>query len=200
MLSAELRAVAAAEIAEIETGRDHRDRSGDTVLGEHGGELLRRRDYGVHGVALPARYAARECASEGARNQRKVVMQILFEERVVSLERLATELASDLEADAMRDERRLDVDEIDALPQLEAGRQRGAADHHPILRIEDEVTRRLAQHAGLCVARAGIRRRDQPALATERREVTPENLDRGGDTVDAREIHVRDHQHTHGAP
>ena len=75
----------------------------------------------------------------------------------------------------MRDERRLDVDEIDALPQLEAGRQRGAADHHPILRIEGEVTRRLAQHAGLASRAPGYdgatSQLSQPSAARSRRKI-----------------------------
>jgi hypothetical protein len=111
-------AVAARELVEVQARRDRLDPPRDAVALEHVGQLARRRDDGVDGVALPARERARERACDRCRQQRQVVMQILFEERVIGLDDGDLQLARGLDADPVRDERRLHMQHIDPAREL----------------------------------------------------------------------------------
>ena len=189
--------IAARELLEIEPGRYHVHRSFDAVSDQHVGELPRRRNHGVHGIALSQRRAAREGSRHGARQQRHVVMQVFLEERVIGLEHRHAQLTRDPLADPMSDERRVDVHGVDAPAEREPRSSRRTPMHHAVFRIEDEVPRRLAQDPGVVLPRLRIARRDQPGLAVQRREVAAEGLNRGRDAVDAGEIDVRDEQDPH---
>ena len=125
------------------------------------------------------------------------MMQVLLEERVIGLERRDVQAARGLDPDPMRDERRLDVQHVDAADEREASRERCARLHHAVLRIEREVARRLAQDARVVLPPCGIRGRDEPGLAAVRREVAAKRLDRCRHAVHAREVDVGDHQCTH---
>ena len=99
----------------------------------------------------------------------------------------------------MRDERRLDVQHVDAAGEREARRERRARLHHAVLGIEREIARRLAQHALVVLPPCGIRGRDEPGLAAVRCEVAAKRLDRRRHAVHAREVDVRDHEHAHAS-
>ncbi len=191
------RAVAALELVEIQARGNRVDGARDAVAGEHVGELARRRDDGVDGVALAPRDRASERACGSGRQQRHVVMQVLLEERVIGLERRDVQAARSLDPDPMRDERRLDVQHVDAADEGEASRERRARLHHAVFGIEREVARRLAQDTLVVLPPGRIRGRDEPGLAAVRREITAERLDRRRHAVYPREVDVRDHEHAH---
>ena len=124
-------------------------------------------------------------------------MQVLLEERVIRLDHGHVALARDLEPEPMRDERRVDVHDVDVLRERATGRERDARLQHAVLRIEHEITCGLPKHALVVGPRLRILRRDEPALAAARREIAAKSLNRRGDAVDAREVHVGDHEHAH---
>ena len=124
--------------------------------------------------------------------------QILLEERVVGLDHRHTEPAPEFEAEVMRHERRLDVDEIEVLALEASGSGANRASMHPaILRVEGQATRGNPQDARLVGEGRWVRRRDQTGFEAERVELAPEGLDRRGHPVHPREVHVRDHENLH---
>jgi hypothetical protein len=127
-------------------------------------------------------------------------MQIFLEECVVGLEHGHAQVARGLEAHPMRDEWRLDVHGIDSARELAARPPRGTAHHHSILRVEDEIARRLPRQLRVVLPRLRVTRRDEPGIATELGQIATEGLDRRRHAVDAREVDVGDQYNTHDAP
>ncbi len=189
--------IAARELLEIEPGRYDVHRSFDAVTYQHVGELPRRSNHGIHGIALSQGSAARKSTRHRARQQRHVVMQIFLEERVIRLEHRHAQLTRNLLADPVRDERCLDVHDVDAPAEREPCSQRGAPMQHSVFRIEDQIAGRLPQYPGVVLPCLGIAWRNQPRLAVQCREVASEGLNRGRDAVDAGEVDVRDEQDPH---
>ena len=98
-------------------------------------------------------------------------MQIFLEERVIRLDDGHAQRARRLDADPVRDERRLNVQHVDLAGERHARGERGSRFHHAVFGIEREITRRLAQHAHVVLPALGILGGDEPALAAARRKV-----------------------------
>jgi hypothetical protein len=69
-------------------------------------------------------------------------MQVFLEGRVIRLDHRHAELACDLLADPMGDERSVDVHGVDTSAERKPGSARGTRMHHAVFRIEDEVAGR----------------------------------------------------------
>jgi len=117
-------------------GRQYFDAPADAV-GEqsllHG---VRGRNYGIQLIALRAAEAASQAAGDLARQQRHVVMQVLFEERVVRGNYGRALLSGESKPCVMRQKRGMDVYHVEfARSQLRKRSAQPAPRHDAILRV-----------------------------------------------------------------
>ena len=198
---AECRAVATRELASINAGRQDRDRPLDPVRAQHLLHRRRRDDDPVERVALPAAHAARCNPEQAARQERHVVMEVLFEVRVPGLDHRQPVPAGPAHTGRVRDERRLDMHHVDpARIDTSERTVECAAAHQPVFRVHRHASRRDAMHVRIGrIARPVTRHHQRAAVLTVLAQAPPEGGDRGRDTVHAREEHVRNHQDVHGA-
>jgi hypothetical protein len=157
-------------------------------------------DERLHRGALRAREVARREAPERSRQCRHVVVQVLFEEGVVSDHARHSRAARAAHSRVVRDEWRMDMHQVEILrrQRIECASQ-GAPAHAPVLGILGHRGGGNAQHVTLCDRRGGggVARRDQPCLDALAVEVVTEGADGSRDAVDAREVDVGDEQDPH---
>jgi hypothetical protein len=126
------------------------------------------------------------------------VEQILLKQGVVGFHGRQPEQARQLHAGIMRDERRLDVDQIISLIFQRLGKPEDLLiTHHPVFRIDRQIARNNADYVALLRGIGAIGRRDQRDLVPELPELLSEGFDRGRYTVDSRKINIGYHQNAH---
>ena len=126
-------------------------------------------------------------------------MQVLLEIRVIALDHRQAQRPGEAEPLIVRDERRLDVNEIEvALAEPRRQATNRACLHEAIFGIARQVARGNADDlaVGACIAN-WILRRDEQRLVAGGVQSTPKGLDGGGDAVDPRKVDIRDHQYAH---
>jgi len=199
--SAEGAAVAAAEPVRGQPRRHHVNRGAHAVSLEHRPQGLGRRDQRLHGGALRAREAARQEAAQRPGQHRRVVVQVLLEEGVIGRDAWDAGAPRAAHARIVRDERCLDVHEIECAigQRVECVRQ-CAPRHAPVLGVAWHRRGRHAQH-GILGGPGGVRghvtRCHQQCIDRAAREILPKGADGGRDAVDARKVDVGNEQHAH---
>jgi hypothetical protein len=195
---AEARPVAAGELRQRNAGRHDLDARRDPVALEGVAHRGGRHDHGVERVALAAREAPRHRAHERARHEPDVVEEVLLEKRVIGRDDRHAEPAGERDPGVVGEERRLHVNEVEALAGEEAmGAGERTPPHRAVLGIERHRARRDAHDARIVEVRRGVVRRDERGRVPEAPELGAESLDRGGDAVDARKVDVGDVEDPH---
>ena len=202
MLLAECRSRATSKLAQVDAGWQHGAWCGDAVTIQHVDHLLGRHDHVIDVVAQLARGAPREHPQQRFRRPRKIVGDVFLKIRVVGLDRRATAELRQAHAQLVRAERRMDVDHVPVpLRQLrQHGTQRGCTDQ-AILWVEENPARWQADDligavSAERVLATGIAviRRDDGDLMAHLRQRFGKCADRGRDAIDAREVHIGQHQ------
>ena len=194
------RAVPAGQALQLDARRNDLHGGLDAVLAQHIVHRTGRHHDRIEVVALRAREAPRQRARPGPGHQRHVVVQILLEEGVIGLHPRHAQPFRQRHARVVGDKGRLDVDQVEAaLAQGRLELHRGLEPHQSIFRIEGHCASRQAHDAWLGLDRRPIGRRDQQHLVAERGELPAKGLDGRGHPVDAREVHVGEHQNPHAA-
>jgi hypothetical protein len=168
------------------------------VTSQHLLHRRRRHDDRIERIALAAADDPRGSPGQRGRQERQVVVEVLLEVRVVRLDHRQLVTPRPPNADRVRIERRLDVDDVDPrrVDRSQGAPQRGAI-HQPVLRVERHAPRRNPQHTGSGLVALTVARRDDRAAMTEGREAFAKRRDRGRHAVDPRRKNVRDHQDMH---
>ena len=120
------------------------------------------------------------------------MMQIFFEERVIRRHARNAELTRDPHAGVMRDERRMDVDDIERFAaEPRANAAQGASLHQAVLRVERDAVRGNSDDAGFVGGnRFRIGRRDQSDFVAESGQLTAKRADGSRYSVDPRKVDV----------
>jgi len=106
-------AIACLEAFGGKPGRQYFDAPADAVSEQSLLHGVRGRNYGIQLIALRAAEAASQAAGDLARQQRHVVMQVLFEERVVRGNYGRALLAGESKPSVMRQKRGMDVHHVE---------------------------------------------------------------------------------------
>jgi hypothetical protein len=123
------------------------------------------------------------------------VIQVFLEIGVIGFDGRDSQPPGELHPDVMGDERRLDMQQIEAAaPERLIQRQNFPRLQDPVLRIQKQVARGDSNDAGIVVGRRRVVRRDQQRGMTERRQTPAEGRDGGRHAVDPRKVHIREHQ------
>ena len=192
MCSAKTGAVARLEAMGRESRGNDMHRRRDPVVEQHRAHGLRGRDERCDVPALRARKSARHWPPEGARQDRHIVVQILFEEGVIG--RNAGDLPPPRIAHAciVGEEGCMNMDEVEGGREILQCTGEPAPAHAPVLRIPRHGGGGHAHNSRLrCKARGPVVRSNQQGLDAAGGEVMPKGRHGRRYPVDAREIHVR---------
>ncbi len=163
------------------------DRGRDAVLQQNLAHRLGGRDQCLHVGALRAGEFAGQRLPEAPRQHRDIVVQIFLEERVVRGHTGDLERLRQADAGVVRDERRVDVHQIDILEPIAAERLiQCAPAHAPILGVSGDARGRNPNdgRVGL-ILRTGIVRSDQKGLDVAAGEIVSKRPDGRGHAIDA---------------
>ncbi len=192
------RAITRHEAIGRQSGGNDLRAGGDAVFEQQGPHRLRRHHDGIELIALGAREASRERAADRTRQQRHVVMQILFKEGVIGGDHRNARAAREAHAGIVRNERRVDVHQVEVLRlELRERRLERTPLHAPVLRIARHAAGGHAHHIRVERPCFGVLGHDECRLHTGGREVGPEGTDGSGDAVDARKVDVGNEQDAH---
>lgn len=198
MQFAEPPAVAGCEAVGGKSCRNDVNRRRDPVLDERRAQRLRGRDDRVDLAALSTRHRSSDRSADERRHERRVVMQVSLEERVVRREAGCARRSRMPHSCIVRDERRVDVDQIERMARTARERtQEISPEHAAILRVSRHPPARYANDTELDGVRRAVRGYDERGLDAALPEVRPERRDRRRHAVDAREVDIRDEEHAH---
>ena len=119
-------------------------------------------------------------------------MEVLLEVRVVGLDGRYAEPAREPQPREMRDERRVNVDQVELAVQRLDGALDFAGDDYAVFRVEGEVARPDANDARLIVPQFRVLRRDEDTRTTPCLEIPAKGLDRRGNAVHPGEVDIRE--------
>ena len=190
--------VAAAKLGQRNAGRQHVQRHGDAITIQallHG---CRGHDDGIQRIALLARQGARLALEPARGKERRVVLQVFLEQRVIGGDHRQAEGAGRFQAGVLGDERSLDVDQVAILRRFKHGAMHGAPAHQPVFRITRHRPAGDANDARL-VRLITVTRHHQPDLDPLPGQRLAEGFNRGGHPIDPGKIDVRHHQDAHSS-
>jgi hypothetical protein len=125
-------------------------------------------------------------------------MQVFLEKRVIGRQHRYALLARKSHPGIVRDERRMDVHQVERLRLQcgEDGAQRARL-HSPVFRIARNVGCAHAHDVGIIgfFGRRLVGGHDQHGIHARRAQIAAEGTDRGGDAIDAREVDIGDEQY-----
>ncbi len=163
---AEARTIACEESISGQPGRQNVDRRLHAVLQQHITHRFGRCDQRIHIATLGAGETLGDEPPDTPRQHRHVVMQILLEERVVRSHARDAGTACEPHTRIVRDERRVDVHQIEVVaPQPAECLLESTPAHAPIFRVAGNATARNANDV-LAQVVSEIRRLGRVAEAT----------------------------------
>jgi hypothetical protein len=202
MPAPERRTVAVRKRGGLDARRQHGDRPLDAV---HAQDLEHRRrwhDEVVERVAPATRDGTRRGTQQAARQERHVVMEILFEMRVPGLHHRQPVAARPAHAARVGDEGCLHVHDVHSRGVDAAERTaEHATAHQPVFRVHRYAAGADPMHVGAGRVVGAVTRHDERAAVRSLGfDARAEGGDGGRNAVHSREKHVRDHQDVHAAP